>query len=267
LTRRIMIACPTNSGTLDYSTSLTIGRATMEAAQRGWETDTVFRVKDSMITRARNVLFSMFYASECTDLFFIDDDVACAPGSFARLMDHPVEVVGGSYRSRRGDKEEYVLKPLPNCMLELDQRQKTGLMEVEAAATGFLRITRAAAETMVSGYPDLWFHDSTAPEGLKVYCFFDFQLIDHVYWSEDYTFCRRFRDIGGKVWIDPFLTLTHTGKDAWRGQLLEYLKRSNAQVEAEAAAAPAPNGGSVLDAAKAYLKNGGGPAAGQEAAA
>jgi hypothetical protein len=246
-----MIAVPSNAGTPDYSTAMSIATAQMEAAQRGWMADTVYRVKDSMITRARNVLFTLFLQSECTDLFFIDDDIGCQPGSFGRLMDHPVEIVGGSYRSRRGDIEEFVLKPLPGDGLCFDPDQKTGLMEVEAVPTGFMRITRAAALRMVEAYPDLWFYDSTAP-GMKIHCLFDFALDqeNHMYWSEDYYFCRRWRAIGGKVWVDPFLELTHTGKDAFKGNLLDWLKRRNAEHQA---AQPQQTVVSLADAAKAAM--------------
>lgn len=247
-----MIAIPSNAGTPDYSTAMSIATMQMEAASRGWLTDTVYRVKDSMITRARNVLFTLFLQSECTDLMFIDDDIGCAPGSFLRLMDHPVDIVGGSYRSRRGDLEEFVLKPLPGDMLQLHPDQKTGLMEVEAVPTGFMRITRAAAVKMVEAYPSLYFFDSTAP-GMRIHCLFDFALDPdaHMYWSEDYLFCKRWGAIGGKVWVDPFLELTHTGKDAFKGSLIEWLKKINAQRQAEQ---QAQQPASLVDAAKAMLE-------------
>jgi hypothetical protein len=74
-----------------------------------------------------------------------------------------------------------------------------------------MRITRSVGEKMIAAYPDLWYHDSTcSPAGLKVYNLFDFELLNHQYFTEDYVFCRRFRAIGGKVWVDPILELDHT---------------------------------------------------------
>ncbi len=31
------------------------------------------------------------------------------------------------------------------------------------------------------------------------------------YLSEDYAFCRRWRDLGGRIWLDTEGVLTHTG--------------------------------------------------------
>lgn len=223
--RRIMIAIPTGSGNPEYTNNLTMNRAIMEASERGWKVDLMYRAWDSMITRARDVLFSQFVASDCTDMFFLDDDLGARPGSFARLMSHDVDLVGGAYRGRR-DLEEYVIRALDGH-LQIDK--SNGLMEVEAVATGFMRITRKAAEAMVAVDPDAWYYDSTAPAGMKVYSIFDnhFDRANRQKWSEDYWFCKKYRDIGGRVWIDPFLTLDHTGKKTFTGNLLEYLKRTN----------------------------------------
>jgi hypothetical protein len=38
-----------------------------------------------------------------------------------------------------------------------------------------------------------------------------------VYLSEDYAFCRRWRAIGGEIWLDLESKLTHTGSYSFRG--------------------------------------------------
>ena len=37
------------------------------------------------------------------------------------------------------------------------------------------------------------------------------------YLSEDYAFCRRWRDIGGKIWVDLQCKLLHLGQHNFRG--------------------------------------------------
>jgi hypothetical protein len=44
------------------------------------------------------------------------------------------------------------------------------------------------------------------------------------YLSEDYAFCRRWRDIGGKVFVDPQCKLAHLGQHLYRGDLAESLR-------------------------------------------
>ena len=43
------------------------------------------------------------------------------------------------------------------------------------------------------------------------------------YLSEDYAFCRRWRDIGGKVFIDINSKLDHQGQHVWRGNFRAHL--------------------------------------------
>jgi hypothetical protein len=225
--RRIFIAVPTYSGQIDYSCHLSICRFMGEAGARGWMIESMFRTMDSVISRARNVLFSAFLQTDCTDMFFLDADIGCRPGSITRLMDHPVDVVGGPYRGRSDTQMDYCLRTLDSGIMQFDP--DTRLMEVDAVATGFLRISRNAAEKMAEAHKDDWYEDSTAPAGLKVLNVFDFKFIDHRYWSEDYTFCRRWRELGGKVWVDPMVELDHTGTKVFRGCLFDALTQAKQQ--------------------------------------
>ena len=43
------------------------------------------------------------------------------------------------------------------------------------------------------------------------------------YLSEDYAFCRRWRDLGGEVWADVEARLTHVGHAAYAGSLMQRL--------------------------------------------
>jgi hypothetical protein len=52
-----------------------------------------------------------------------------------------------------------------------------------------------------------------AAQSPNLFALFDC-IIDHetgAYLSEDYSFCRRWRQIGGEIWIDGASNLTHTG--------------------------------------------------------
>jgi hypothetical protein len=44
-----------------------------------------------------------------------------------------------------------------------------------------------------------------------MYTFFDTAVRENRYYSEDWTFCENWRDIGGKVFVDSRVLLKHTG--------------------------------------------------------
>jgi GT2 family glycosyltransferase len=59
----------------------------------------------------------------------------------------------------------------------------------------------------------------------KIWHLFEFTLENHVLWGEDYTFCRKYRQAGGKVWIDPDIMLHHTGKMTYTGRFIDTLSK------------------------------------------
>ena len=42
--------------------------------------------------------------------------------------------------------------------------------------------------------------------------------------AEDYAFCQRWRDMGGKVYCDVMITMGHVGKYEYAGQLGKFLE-------------------------------------------
>ena len=47
------------------------------------------------------------------------------------------------------------------------------------------------------------------------------------YLSEDYTFCRRWQEMGGDVWLDPRTALNHVGHYTFRGNIRKLFTGEN----------------------------------------
>lgn len=88
----------------------------------------------------------------------------------------------------------------------------------------FVLISRACAEKMVEAYPHLAYYGDADLKCLD-YALFDPMLVqedDHQRrYSEDYAFCRRWRDIGGKVELLADVRLEHTGSHTFAGSFIE----------------------------------------------
>ena len=185
--------------------------------QAGWKVSLSGRCGDSFIPRARNSILAEFLSREADYLLMLDDDVSWKPEQLVRFLSHPVDVVAGMYRYKM-DEENYPIRWL-NGEIWIDK--KTLLWEVESVPAGFLRLSRACILKMVEAYKDREFHDTVTD--LNAHALFDFELHDKAYWGEDYTFCRRWREIGGKVYVDQTLELEHHGRKAYTGCIGEWL--------------------------------------------
>jgi len=89
------------------------------------------------------------------------------------------------------------------------------LTQVKHIATGFMMIQRSVIEKMSNAYASTKYTDDVSfliPEENKfAYALFDCGVVDDHYLSEDWMFCNRWSTLGGELWIDVTINLTHTG--------------------------------------------------------
>ena len=204
---------------------------------------------ESLVTRARNVLVAYFLASDYTHLMFVDADIEFQTEDILKLYAHKKDVVVGAYPKKgvAWDKIRANLTDPANKSKELSDRDmasfgsdyainfkfvdketktigvENGLIKLHDAGTGFMMISREAILKMIKAYPELKYNNDVniANADLKdhFYALFDTMIdpIDRRYLSEDYTFCRRWQEIGGDVWLDPSISLNHYGHFCFQG--------------------------------------------------
>lgn len=172
-----------------------------------------------MLPHARNTVVSRFMASPATDLIMIDDDNWSQVGTIAKLVSHAVDVVGAPcLRKIQGDE----LWPIAWHTDRPIKRETNGLIDVEHTGTGIIRLTRACLERMIFEQKARWYDDSLAGKAWPV---FEFAVRDNAWYGEDVEFCQRWRDLGGKVYIDPDIKTSHVGDFEYRGSPAETLAK------------------------------------------
>lgn len=185
---------------------------------RGVRLDVELGGGEALIARGRGAVMALFLSTQATHLLFVDADIGFPADALFRLLDAGKDVVGGAYPRKAqapGAPLAWEADPLPGAALETQ-----GLNEVAAVGAGFLLISRTAAQRMADGYPELRaklgdLGGAAAPEAAMV---FD-NLIDAEtgrYLADHQAFCRRWRALGGEVWADFDLHLTHLGEVAHR---------------------------------------------------
>lgn len=248
-TTRVHICMPCYGGMLTESTFMSYIKWANTARQLGidWTMETM--TNESLISRARNTLTAKFLSNpDSTHLMFIDADIGWEPWHLLVMLNRDVDVIGGLYPMKS--------LPVKWCVngFEGAEEGPDGLQEVTKTGTGFLLMKRGVFEKL-NAHPAVkpFNSDIGLPPELNVYMktYFDTAVRENRYYSEDWTFCENWRDLGGKVWVDKRVLLRHTGtyvfdfatQDQLYKDLHEIVINNQAQAQAVAqatGAAPVP---------------------------
>ena len=246
-TTRVHISMPCYGGMLTESTFMSFIKWANTARQLGidWTLETM--VNESLISRARNTLTAKFLdMPEATHLFFVDADIGWEPWHLLVLLNRDKDVIGGLYPMKT-----MPIKWVVNGF-EGAEEGPDGLQEVSKAGTGFLLMKKNVFEKLkshpaVKQYKNDIGLDPKYDQHLKTY--FDTAVRQNRYYSEDWTFCENYRDIGGKIWVDKRVLLRHSGSYVFCMENQEHLmntvgpmyleqEKQKAIVAATAAAVP-----------------------------
>ena len=175
------------------------------------EHDWLIGRNESLITRARNACVATFLETDYQKLLFIDADIQFTPDDVAELWNMQEKVAVGIYAMKRPDKQWYAAWIDGELVHDLPDE----VVEVDYAGTGFMMIDRLVFEEMKDSVP---VYKASKPDesGLRdEHAFFDCEVSEGVYWSEDYLFCKRWKALGGKVMANPAVKLKHWGSYAY----------------------------------------------------
>lgn len=216
---KILVATPVYDGKLPVEVVRSLLNEQAAAILSGDELTFRFLSSCSHPAMGRNQLAQDFMDSECERLVFLDSDVTFEPGSILKIAKHPVDFVGGAYRFKMND-ETY---PVGWIFGDL-QADEHGLLEVMTLPGGFLSLSRKVFETLQAKYPERAYEHF----GKKAHCYFQMPFSNGHLCGEDSFFCLEWRDAGGKVFLDPELTLTHWDfNNPYVGHIGKWLKAKN----------------------------------------
>jgi hypothetical protein len=208
-TTRVHICMPCYGGMLTEQTFMSFVKWSNTCRQLGidWTVETM--TNESLISRARNTLSAKFLTTPgSTHLMFIDADIGWEPWHLLALINRDVDVIGGLY-PMKSLPVKWCVNGIPG-VVEGDD----GLVEVSKTGTGFLLIKRHVFEKL-NEHPAVrpFTNDIGLPKELDPHMktYFDTAVREGRYYSEDWTFCENWRDLGGKVYVDKRILLKHVG--------------------------------------------------------
>ena len=203
---------------------------------------------DALITRARAECVAHFLSDPgATHLLFIDADMGFQPDQVFRLLDFDADVTAAAYplkaiswdrlgaavKSGHPDPETAALHYVPGLGRVDGANARSGFDRIPYAGTGFLLIRRAALIQMCAAYAARRYRTVVGPSHSLDDSPYRIALFDPiiepetgVYLGEDYSFCRRWTDLGGEIWLDLRSKLTHVGPTAFEGNFFGHHPRA-----------------------------------------
>ena len=252
--RKLMVATPMYGGVCNGQYAKAMCDLTGMCTMNGIELRSYFLFNESLITRARNYCVDEFMRSDCTHLLFIDSDICFNPKDVIALLalqsdDSPYDVIGAPYPKKcitwekiKQAVDKGIADDNPNMLEDfvgdfvfnpvLDPGEKTRNIPLDEPAdvleigTGFMMIRKRTFELFNEKFPD----KSYKPDHVRtkhfdgsreIMMYFQAEIDDKSkrYLSEDYWFCQKIREIGGHIFICPWMHLQHAGYYNFAGKL------------------------------------------------
>ena len=253
---KVMVGTPAYGGQCMVSYVLALLNSTRYLSRYGIYIEPCFLTNESLIPRGRNTVCAKFLAKkDFTHLIFIDADINWAPGSILRLLKQDKDLVGALYpkqgyewgklttnkevmkimnkavgenRALTDREQSEIRAKLMSFVVNLEKTETTvqnSLLSIKHLGTGFMLIKRGVLEKMADAMPELKYDDDInilkGTENDHLYAFFNTEVHQlsqkRHFLSEDYLFCKRWKDMGGTIYADINIPLTHTGTHSFAG--------------------------------------------------
>ncbi len=237
----LVIGTPCFGGQVSWLYAASLLKLQSAFLKRGWDMRFLLLAGDALVTRARQSIVSHFLSQQsATHLLFIDADIGFEPEQVFRLLQCDADFAAAAYPVKEINWDlmpaavQAGRKPLESATLsyvvERDGAEEMvirgGFVKARFAGTGFLMIRRGAIEKMIEHYPELRYaHEHRLRDPLDgspwrsalFNCMIDPGT--GFYLSEDFSFCRRWTDMGGEIWVDYTSRLEHVGPMVYRGDM------------------------------------------------
>ncbi len=228
---RLFIGIPAYSG-IEPNCFSCLNRLQVQLRDRKIESRVAVLSYNSIIYDARNRLLQAFLASGCTHALFMDSDISFFPETVFEILSKDREFIAAAVplRGVHWDMVDEAIKsglvPVKNYSLKYNVAlrdsehvvmDESGLIEVTSIGLAFSVLRRSLVEKMVAAYPQLVYESE---EGLEIPGLFLPVLQDRKLYGEDLSFCYRWKEIGGKIWVLANAPICHTGPSTFEGNLM-----------------------------------------------
>lgn len=253
---KILFCIPAYGGSVRAETMLSVSTGVIQLSKNFPTAEIrLFTVNMAEIARVRNIFASMVLNDGYDALFMLDSDMGVPPETFSRLLASGHDVCGLTYPRRQIDLAKFHALAQAGNSLEASQTGalsfiaaggfvhrdgqidiREGFLEMNEIPGGCMLIRREALELLWKKMPSLRqvrnIGDMEADLGLVklLRCFDNIQEGSTKY-SEDISFCRYYRQSGGKIMALIDVSVAHYGDMKYEGRYSDFLLSGATTVE------------------------------------
>jgi len=214
-------------------------------------------LKSSLVTQGRNLCVNgmLEEGDKYTHLLFIDSDIEFKTETIMKLIAADKDVIAAPYPLKHIDWEkvhkrinsksmdpEMLSKQGYTWPIKLENKQEitieNGIVEVSHAPTGCMLIKKSVFDKMIKAFPEKKISQPTILNGKQIekeyfYNFFDTYHEPETkrYYGEDFGFCKRWTEIGGKCYLYVSHDITHVGEYRYTGNLLVDMQQNLKKID------------------------------------
>lgn len=214
---RLAICIPIQNMSVDIAFHRSFHNTQGLFARKGMSPNVYEVAGGSHIGKARErALWLAMKDTRNTHFLWIDDDMGWDANLVTRLIaaDHDFSACVGV---KKQDAVSFCFNPLPDPQ---QFHPVTKFLRVRHVGFAFVLLKRCVIERMCEAYPELQYNTGNEPPEWSL--FLDMlwkkepgQLPERL--SEDFSFCQRWLDVGGEIYIDPDAALIHAGRKEYTG--------------------------------------------------
>jgi GT2 family glycosyltransferase len=212
--KNILIATPCLYGKVDAYYAHSLYESIKLGLKNNLDINAVFLAEESILTIARNELINLAYKNNYDSMVFIDDDELWNPKTLIKILLSEKDVVGLPVVNK-GDINIQFNVSLNRNNIQKDETD--GFIKVNTIGTGFLKLSKKIIVDLCESNNEILFR------GKKLKNVFEFNYINGFFIGEDIMLCKKIKELGYSIWVDPSHTVSHMGVKMYKGDFEQSL--------------------------------------------
>ena len=214
--KKVIVATPSLDGKVDVWYADSLAKSISLCQKNNIDVQPVFIAAESILHMARNLYIKIAYDKEVDSLIFIDGDQRWEHEYFLKVVQSDKDVFALPV-CLKNDIPKFNFKTFKDTET-VKVNKGTYEFTVPKVGTGFIKLSKKVIK-------DLWdSNDTVLFKGDYVKMIFDFSYSGDEYVGEDYTLCKKLRELGYDIWIDASTTCQHIGPKKYDHDYLRYRK-------------------------------------------